>query len=58
MKIQSLVANEGKHCPDCMDLVLKIRRGEITGVVLSCHPLEEIADEDLRRYIESEKLLD
>jgi hypothetical protein len=40
-----------------MDLVLKIRRGEITGVVLSCHPLEEIADEDLRRYIESEKLL-
>lgn len=40
-----------------MDLILQIRRGEITGVVLSCHPLDDIADEELRQYIESEKLM-
>lgn len=56
-RIQDLLATKTSECHKCMDLILQIRRGEITGVVLSCHPLDDIADEELRQYIESEKLM-
>ena len=45
-------------CPRCLALLVKIRRGEITGAVLSCHPLDEIADMMLKPYIESRKMDD
>lgn len=51
-----LLPREGKDCIRCLDLVLKIRHGEIKGVVLSCHPLDQIADEDLAKFIESREL--
>lgn len=43
-------------CPRCLALIIKIRRGEITGAVLSCHPLEEIADLILKPYIVSKEM--
>jgi hypothetical protein len=56
MNDDNLFATNGKDCHRCLDLVLKIRRGELTGVVLSCHPLDEIVDIDLAKYVESRKV--
>jgi len=58
MKIDEfgLITKDGKDCPKCMDLIIKIRRGELTGTVLSCHPLDQIIDEDLAQYIESREM--
>lgn len=39
-----------------MDMVIKIRRGELTGVILSCHPLDLIVDADLQKYVESREM--
>jgi len=43
-------------CPKCLELLIKIRNGEITGAVLSCHPLEDIADIVIKPFITSKKL--
>lgn len=43
-------------CPKCLDLLIQIRKGEIKGIVFSCHPLDEIADLLLKPYIESKKM--
>lgn len=51
-----LLSKEARDCVRCLDLVLKIRHGEIKGVVLSCHPLDQIADADLAQYIESREM--
>ena len=53
---ETLFATNGKDCHRCLDLVLQIRRGELTGVVLSCHPLDEIVDADLAKYVESRRV--
>ena len=52
------IMDDSRFCPKCLDLIIKIRRGEITGAVLSCHPLEELADVELKPYIESRKMKD
>lgn len=54
--LQELLAKEGRECPRCMDMVIKIRRGELTGVILSCHPLDLIVDADLQKYVESREM--
>ena len=51
-----LLPHSGKDCPRCMDLVIKIRRGELTGTVLSCHPLDQILEPDLAKYIETREM--
>ena len=43
-------------CPRCLELLIKIRQGEITGAVLSCHPLDEMADIVIKEFITSKKL--
>jgi hypothetical protein len=51
-----LISKEARNCDRCLALVIKIRRGELKGVVMSCHPLDEIVDSDLRKYIESREI--
>jgi hypothetical protein len=43
-------------CDYCLELMIKIQRGELTGTVMSCHPLDEIAPEAIRKYIESTRV--
>jgi hypothetical protein len=45
-------------CPKCLDQIIKIRQGKLKGVVLSCHPLDQISDENLAKYIQSKKVPD
>jgi len=45
-----------RDCPKCLDLMLKIRAGEIKGTVLSCHPLNELFEPELAQYIESREM--
>lgn len=51
-----LIKPKPGECPRCLELCLKIKRGEITGVVMSCHPLDMIIDGDLAKYIESREI--
>lgn len=51
-----LIKEKPGQCRRCLELCLKIKRGEITGVVMSCHPLDQIIDGDLAKYIESREV--
>jgi hypothetical protein len=54
--IDHFIADDVNECDYCLDLVIKIRQGKITGPVLSCHPLDKVADAQLAQYIESTKI--
>jgi len=43
-------------CPRCLALIVQIRRGELKGAVLSCHPLDQIADLMMKPYIETKSM--
>jgi hypothetical protein len=54
--INHFLADDVNECDYCLELVIKIRQGKITGAVLSCHPLDKVADIQLAQYIESKKI--
>lgn len=45
-------------CPKCLEQIIKIRQGKLKGVVLSCHPLDQISEKDLAQYIKSSRVPD
>lgn len=48
--------SSGKDCPRCMDMMIKIRAGELKGPVLSCHPLNELFEPELAKFIETREV--
>lgn len=36
-----------------MEQIIQIRQGKLKGVVLSCHPLDQISEKALAQFIES-----
>jgi hypothetical protein len=50
------INNPGNDCVECLELLRKIRAGELKGIVVSCHPLDEIAEPAIQRYIKSARV--
>ena len=42
-----------EECPRCLEQIIQIRQGKLKGVVLSCHPLDQISEKALAQFIES-----
>lgn len=51
-----VIPKEAAQCNRCLQLVIKIRRGELKGIVTSCHPLDQIAEPAIAKYIESRRI--
>jgi hypothetical protein len=56
MHSQEKKSSSGKDCPRCMDMMIKIRAGELKGPVLSCHPLNELFEPELAQYVDSREV--